>query len=56
MIFMLVDILARLPKIGAFLRDAGVPLLSMVALMCAGAMVLWKHEAGAATPGKGQSV
>lgn len=43
-IFMLVDILARLPKIGALLRDAGVPLLSMVALMCAGAMVLRKHK------------
>jgi hypothetical protein len=44
MIFMLVDILARLPKIGAFLRDAGVPLLSLVALMGAGAMVLLQHK------------
>jgi len=43
-IFMLVDILARLPKIGTFLRDAGVPLLSMVTLMCAGAMILLKHD------------
>jgi hypothetical protein len=43
-VFMLVDILARLPKIGAFLRDAGVPLLSMVALMCAGANVLLKRK------------
>jgi hypothetical protein len=44
MIFMLVDILARVPKIGAYLRDAGVPLLSMGALMCAGAVVLLKRE------------
>ena len=52
MIFMLVDILARLPKIGAFLRDAGVPLLSMVALMCAGAMVLLQRERSATTTGE----
>jgi hypothetical protein len=47
-VFMLVDILARLPKIGAYLRDVGVPLLSMVGLMCAGAMVLLKRDGPAA--------
>jgi hypothetical protein len=44
LVFMLVDILARLPKIGVFLRDIGAPILSLIALMCAGAVVLLKQE------------
>ena len=43
-IFMVGDMLARLPGIGNQLRDFGVPLLSMVAMMCAGAMVLLRKE------------
>jgi hypothetical protein len=38
--FMGIDIAARLPHIGHWLRDAGAPLLSVLWLMCAGAMTL----------------
>ena len=43
-VFLVVDVLARLPPIGNHLRDIGLPLLSMVALMCAGAMVLLRKD------------
>ncbi len=39
-VFMSIDIAARLPHIGHWLRDAGAPLLSVIWLGCAGAMVL----------------
>ena len=41
-VFMAVDIVARLPGIGHFLRDCGVPLLSLIGLMWAGAVILAK--------------
>ena len=44
-VFMLADTLARLPNVGGYLRDAGLPLLSMVALMVAGAVVLLRKGA-----------
>ena len=43
-IFTVGDMLARLPGIGNHLRDFGVPLLTMVAMMCAGATVLLRKE------------
>ena len=47
-IFMATDILARLPVIGSHLRDLGVPLLSMIGMMWAGAMALLKGDGSAA--------
>ncbi len=38
--FMLVDLIARLPRIGPWLRDAGVPLLTVMALLAAGGAIL----------------
>jgi hypothetical protein len=38
--FMLVDLAARLPGIGPWLRDLGAPLLSLVGMIAAGAMAL----------------
>ena len=49
LIFMLTDMLARLPTIGAYLRDWGLPLLSMIWMLGAGAMLLWKQETFATT-------
>lgn len=43
-IFMTADLLARLPGIGNDLRDLGVPLLSMIAMMCAGAVMLLRRN------------
>jgi hypothetical protein len=43
-VFMLTDLLARLPSIGPSLRDLGVPLLSLIYLMWSGAMVLVKRK------------
>jgi len=43
-VFMLTDLLARLPTIGPRLRDWGLPLLSMVWMLGAGAMELLKAE------------
>ena len=43
-VFMVTDILARLPGIGPFLRDVGVPFVSMVFLLIAAAMVLRRTE------------
>jgi hypothetical protein len=43
-VFMLTDLLARLPTIGPRLRDWGLPLLSMVWMLGAGAAALLKAE------------
>jgi hypothetical protein len=51
-VFMAVDILARLPKIGPFLRDCGIPLLSLIWLMFAGAWVLRRDKSRAARAGE----
>jgi len=48
--FMLTDILARMPGIGPWLRDWGVPLLSLVAMLVTGAIVLLKSPAAPASP------
>jgi hypothetical protein len=42
-VFMLTDMVARLPAIGPWLRDFGLPLLSLVGMMAAGAMALRKQ-------------
>lgn len=39
-VFMAVDILARMPTLGPWLRDLGLPVLSLIALMAAAVMVL----------------
>jgi len=41
---MLIDMLARFPTVGPWLRDAGLPLLSLVGLLAVGAMALRKSE------------
>jgi hypothetical protein len=41
---MLIDMVARLPAVGPWLRDAGLPLLSLVAIIAVGAMVLRESE------------
>ena len=46
--FMLTDLATRLPGIGAYLRDWGVPLLSVICLMVAGAIELFNSEVGTA--------
>jgi hypothetical protein len=46
-VFAVTDLLARLPGIGPWLRDAGVPFLSMAAVLVAGAVVL--HKPGTQT-------
>ncbi|HEV7923981.1 MAG TPA: glycosyltransferase family 87 protein [Verrucomicrobiae bacterium] len=43
-VFMLTDLAARLPAIGPWLRDLGLPLLSLVAIMAAGAIALREHK------------
>jgi hypothetical protein len=43
-VFMLTDLVARLPAIGPWLRDLGLPLLSLVGMMAAGAMALREHK------------
>jgi hypothetical protein len=43
-IFMLTDLLARLPALGPWLRDLGVPLLSLVGMIVAGAMALREQD------------
>ena len=43
-VFMIVDIVARLPGIGPVLRDLGAPLLSLVWLMCLGAVIVWRSR------------
>jgi len=41
--FMVIDILARLPGIGRWLRELGLPLLTMVGLICLGALILYRR-------------
>jgi len=41
--FTLVDMLARLPEIGDWLRDKGFPLLTMVMLICLAGLILYRH-------------
>ena len=41
-LFLVVDVLARLPGIGPWLRDAGAPLATLVILMIAGWRILLK--------------
>jgi hypothetical protein len=40
LIFMVIDLAARLPGIGPWLRDAGLPFLSLVSVMAAAAVAL----------------
>jgi hypothetical protein len=42
--FLLIDLLARLPGIGSWLRDCGLPFLSLVMLMLAGVSVLLRKS------------
>jgi len=44
MAFMLTDLAARLPGIGPWLRELGVPLLSLTAMMAVGAMALRRQS------------
>jgi hypothetical protein len=39
-VFMFTDLVVRLPSVGPWLRDLGLPLLSLVAMMVAGALAL----------------
>ena len=43
-VFMLTDVVARLPAIGPWLRDFGLPLLSLVGIMAAGVIALGKQR------------
>lgn len=43
-VFVTIDLMAAMPVIGPALRDLGAPLLSLIYLMCTGAMVLVKGE------------
>ena len=47
-VFMLTDMVARLPAIGPWLRDLGLPLLSLVAIIAAGAIALQEHKGAVA--------
>ncbi len=44
LVFMLTDMMARLPVFGGWLRDLGLPLLSLIYLMWAGAAMLLEPE------------
>lgn len=44
LVFMLTDLMARMPVIGSSLRDLGTPLLSLIYLMWSGAMILVKRR------------
>ena len=46
--FTLIDILARMPSIGHWLRDVGAPLLSVIALLSAASFVMLRPAAAAA--------
>ena len=48
--FMSIDIATRLPHIGHWLRDAGVPLLSVIWLGCAGVMILLETRSAPPQP------
>lgn len=43
-VFMLIDIVARLRTVGPWSRDCGLPLLSLIGIIAAGAMVLRERE------------
>jgi hypothetical protein len=43
LMFLVVDIVARLPDVGPFVRDAGVPFMSLIALMLGGIAVLRRN-------------
>jgi len=45
-VFMVIDLVVRVPGFGGWLRDLGLPLLSVVCLMAAGAVVLLGEGAG----------
>ena len=50
--FMVIDILARLPKIGNVLRELGLPFLSVVGLICLAAIIVsrQRHPAESSDP------
>ena len=54
--FMSIDIATRLPHIGHWLRDAGVPLLSVIWLGCAGVMILLETRSAPPQPIENQPV
>ncbi len=43
-VFTVVDLMALMPNISPLLKDLGAPLLSLIFLMCAGAMILAKSK------------
>ena len=43
-VFMLTDVLARIPGVGPWLRDAGLPMLTLLGMMVAGAVALRNRE------------
>jgi len=47
LLFMVIDVLARLPVVGPFLRNAGAPLVSLILLMGIGAVLLRRSAATA---------
>jgi hypothetical protein len=49
-LFMVVDILARFPLVGPFLRDMGVPLLSLILVMVIGVVLLRRAESRGVDP------
>jgi len=42
--FMVIDMLARLPGIGRWLRELGLPLLSLVGLICLGGFIVYQYR------------
>ena len=55
-VFMVIDFLARMPTVGAYLRDLGLPLLSLIAMMVAGVMVLLEQRRGSSTMGASDAI
>jgi hypothetical protein len=49
-VFTLTDLAARLPAVGPWLRDLGLPFLSLFAMMAAGVMVLRERQPGRPDP------
>src|SRR5262249_53467563 len=43
-VFMLVDLLARMPGLGPWLRDNGIVLLTLAAVMATAGFVLWANS------------
>jgi hypothetical protein len=48
--FTSIDILARIPGIGGWLREAGLPLLSLAGLICLASLIIYRHRG---VPGNG---